>query len=220
MISGVIFDIDGVLCDSEPFICEAAMRMLRERYGITVQPSDFLPFVGAGENRYIGGVAEKYGVQIRLPDDKVRTYDIYLEIIRGRLQPLPGVLDFVAECRRRHLRLGVASAADRMKVVGNLREIGVPAGTFDAVITGSDVVRHKPDPECYLKTADRIGVPPATCLVVEDATNGIRAAKSAGAFCLGLTTSFSADVLRAAGADWTAPTLAAVPTAVFACLGE
>ncbi|MCE5199878.1 HAD hydrolase-like protein, partial [bacterium] len=59
MIRGIIFDMDGVLVDSEPFICEAAMRMFAE-HGITVKPEDFLPFVGAGEDRYVGGVAEKY----------------------------------------------------------------------------------------------------------------------------------------------------------------
>ena len=58
---GVIFDMDGVLLDSEPFICKAACMMFAER-GLAVKPEDFLPFVGAGENRYIGGVAEKYGL--------------------------------------------------------------------------------------------------------------------------------------------------------------
>ena len=96
---GVIFDMDGVLCDSEPFICEAACRMFAERHGVTVRPDDFIPFVGAGENRYLGGVAEKHGVALDLEADKARTYDIYLEIIQGRLQPLPGAPEFIADCR-------------------------------------------------------------------------------------------------------------------------
>lgn len=220
MLKGVIFDMDGVLCDSERFICEAACRMFAERYSLTVKPEDFIPFVGAGDDRYVGGVGEKYGIRCRLPEDKNRTYEIYLQLIRGRLDPLPGAVAFIGECRRRGLRLAVASSADRIKVEGNLAEIGVPAGTFDAVVTGSDVVKKKPDPEIFLTAAARLGLPAAECLVVEDAPNGIRAGRSAGARCLGLTTSFGADELRAAGADWTAPNLENVPPALLDRLGQ
>lgn len=211
-IIGVIFDMDGVLCDSEPFIREAATQFLQRRYGLDPQPEDFLPFVGAGDSRFIGGVAEKYGVRIALPEDKERTYDIYLDLIRGRLKPLAGVREFLAACRASGLKLAVASASDTRKVRGNLAEIGLPPETFDAVITGSDVTRHKPDPQCFLLAAERIGAAPSCCLVVEDAENGCRAAKAAGAFCLGITSTFSAERLRQAGADWTAPDLAHVPS--------
>ena len=218
-IEGVIFDMDGVLCDSEEFICKAAIEMFRRHYGVTPHPDDFLPFVGAGENRYIGGVAEKHGVSVKLPEDKVRTYEIYLEIIKGCLGPLPGVLDFTAACRRQGIKLAVASAADRMKVEGNLAEIGIPADHFDAVVTGSDVNRYKPDPECFLMAAEKIGIDPAKCLVVEDAINGCRAAKSANSWCLGLTTSFSGKQLAESGADWTTCHLAEVPCELKQQLG-
>ncbi|MBN1942286.1 MAG: HAD-IA family hydrolase [Phycisphaerae bacterium] len=211
----MIFDMDGVLCDSEPFIREAATRLLKERYGLSPQPEDFLPFVGAGDNRFIGGVAEKYGVRITLPDDKQRTYDIYLDLIRGRLQPFAGVREFIAACRARGLKLAIASASDQRKVNGNLAQIGLPHETFDAVVTGSDVTRHKPDPQCFLLAAERIGLPASQCLVVEDANNGCRAAKAAGALCLGITSSFPAEQLRRSGADFIAPDLAHVPEGVL-----
>ena len=105
-VAGVIFDMDGVLCDSEPFICEAACRMFAELHGVHASPRDFEPFVGAGENRYLGGVAEKHGVTLQLERDKARTYAIYLEIIRGRLQPLLGVKGFIRDCRLRGIRPG------------------------------------------------------------------------------------------------------------------
>ena len=214
--SGVIFDMDGVLCDSEPFIYEASRRMFAETYGVNPKEADFHPFVGAGEDRFIGGVAEKYGIRLDAERDKARTYAIYLEIIRGKLKPLPGVGEFVRRCRERGLKIAVASAADAVKVAGNLREIGLAPETFDAILTGSDVRRKKPDPEIFLAAAARLGLRAETCLVIEDAPNGLRAGKSAGAACLGLTTKFDAAILRAAGADWTAPDLAHAPKDIFA----
>jgi beta-phosphoglucomutase-like phosphatase (HAD superfamily) len=71
MIKGVLFDMDGVLVDSEHFICKAAIMMFRE-LGITVSPEDFQPFVGMGENRYIGGVAERHGINVDIEQVKAR----------------------------------------------------------------------------------------------------------------------------------------------------
>lgn len=218
MVKAVVFDMDGVLCDSEPFICEAACRMFAERHGVRVAPRDFEPFVGAGEDRYLGGVAERHGVALRMPEDKALTYRIYLEVIRGRLAPLPGVRDFVAGCRRRGLRLAVATSADRVKLDGNLRELGLPEALFDACVTGDDIARKKPAPDIFLLAARRLDLAGFDCLVVEDAPNGVRAAKGAGAMCLGLTSSFSAAALRAAGADWTSPHLADVDPLCLAAL--
>jgi HAD superfamily hydrolase (TIGR01509 family) len=209
---GVIFDMDGVLLDSEPFICEAAIKMFAEK-GLKVQPEDFLPFVGAGENRYIGGVAEKYNFPIDIERDKNHTYDIYLELIKGRLDPLPGVRNFIQKCRSLQIKIAVASSANLKKVRGNLSEINLSIDTFDAVITGEDVVHKKPAPDIFILAAKKIGLEPRNCLVVEDAINGVQAAHAAGARCLGLTTSFTADQL--AEADWTSPNLELAPDEVL-----
>ena len=214
-LQGVIFDMDGVLCDSEAFICQAACTTFRQMYGLEVDGEDFLPFVGAGENRYLGGVAEKYGLTIDIDAAKASTYAIYLEIIRGRLAPLPGAGEFIEACRRRGLKLAVATSADRIKLQGNLAEIGLPAATFDVCLTGSEVLRKKPHPDIFLKAAERLHLPAARCLVVEDAPNGVRAAKAGGCPCLGLTTSFAEGALRAEGADWIAHDLAGVPREIL-----
>ena len=210
MIRGVIFDMDGVLVDSERYICEAATRMFAER-GLEVSPGDFKPFVGAGENRYIGGVAEKYGFAVDIERDKARTYEIYAKIVHGELEPLAGVHAFIRGCRDRRLRLAVATSADRVKMETNLTEIGLPPATFDALVNGLDVERKKPNPEIFLAAARRLELPASQCLVVEDAPNGVAAAKAAGSRCLGLTTSFTGGQLGDAGADWLAADLSCVP---------
>ncbi len=211
---GVIFDMDGVLCDSEPFIGRAGCEMFRRRFGLNVRTADFRPFVGTGEDRFLGGVAEKYGVALQMPQDKLLTYEIYLELIRGQLAPLAGAVQFVGDCRRRGLKLAVASSADRIKVEGTLGQIGLPPERFDAIVTGSDIARKKPFPDIFELAAKRLGLEAGQCLVVEDAPSGIRAGKAAGAACLGLTTSFDEATLWKAGADWIAPDLAHVPADV------
>jgi HAD superfamily hydrolase (TIGR01509 family) len=208
MIKGILFDMDGVLVDSEPYICKAAIMMFEE-LGVKASPEDFNPFVGMGENRYIGGVAENHGVKVDIVKVKARTYEIYENIVKGQLSALPGAHSFIAECRRRGFRLALATSADTVKMRVNLREIGLPPETFDSIVTGLDVVNKKPFPDIYVRAALMIGLKPEECLVVEDAASGIKAGKAAGCKCLGITSSFDARVL--AGADWICTSLEDVP---------
>ena len=211
-LKAILFDMDGVLLDSEAYICQAGVRMFKEK-GYDVDPEDFLEFTGMGENRYLGGVAEKHGIPFELEKDKARTYEIYAEIVAGRLNPLPGVLDFIEKCRSRGLKMAVASSADPSKVEVNLEEIGIPSSTFGTVVTGLDIEHRKPAPDIFLKAAENLGVDPAECLVVEDAVSGVKAGKAAGAKVLALTTSFSAEELS--GADWIASLLTEVGDGVL-----
>jgi len=212
MIKAVLFDMDGVLVDSERQMRQAAIRMFDE-LNVTVQPDDFLPFVGAGENRYIGGVAEKYGVELDIDVAKFRAYTIYGELVHGQLEPLPGVREFIGRCRLNGIKTVVATSADYMKMEINLREIGLSADTFDATVNGLEVVHKKPSPEIFLTAAQKVGVEPCHCLVVEDAINGVQAAKAAGMYCLALTTSFNAEQLKQA--DWICRDLSDVPSRFF-----
>lgn len=197
-IRAVIFDMDGVLCDSEPLINLAAITMFRE-LGVEAAPEDFLPFVGAGEDRYLGGVAEKHGQAIDLPEAKRRTYEIYLGLVPERLQAFPGAVELVRECRNAGWKIAIASSADRIKVEANLRKIGLPPETWDAIVTGEDVAARKPAPDIFLAAATGIGLTPADCVVVEDAVHGIEAAKTAGMRCVAVAQTFAAEKLG--GAD-------------------
>jgi HAD superfamily hydrolase (TIGR01509 family) len=203
----VLFDMDGVLCDSEPMLAEAACRLFLERHGAVVQPEDFLPFVGTGEKRYLGGVAEQHGVTLRMPEDKHELYRTYLEMIPGRLQPTPGAVEFVHACRRRGLRTAVATSADRMKLDGALAAVGLPPHEFDVTVTGTDISHAKPDPEIFLTAAARLGLAPAVCLVIEDSPHGVVAARRAGCPCVALTTTFPHGVMAEERPDVILPSL-------------
>jgi beta-phosphoglucomutase len=169
-----------------------------EELGLMVHPQDFIPFVGTGENRYIGGVAEKYNLAVDIETVKERTYDIYMEIIHDVLRPLPGVHEFIEKCKDTGRKVAVASSADRLKVVGNLMEIELPLTLFNAIVVAEDVVHKKPAPDIFLLAAERLQLKPSECLVIEDAVSGVIAAKTAGSRCLALTTSFSENELNQA----------------------
>jgi HAD superfamily hydrolase (TIGR01509 family) len=207
IIKAVIFDMDGVLTDSEPLINAASVAMFKER-GVVVQPQDFLPFVGSGENRYLGGVAEKYGIALDIPAAKQRTYEIYLDLVPSRLHAFPGACDLVFLCRAEGLKTAVASSADFIKIEANLRTIDLPPATWDAVIGAEDVVQKKPAPDIFLAAAKKLGCDPEECVVVEDAVNGIQAARAAGMRCVAVAQTFPAAQL--ALADLVRPTIAHV----------
>lgn len=212
MIRGVLFDMDGVLVDSEEYICNAAIMMFNE-LGLKVVPSDFKPFTGMGENKYLGGVAEHYGLAVDIIKIKARTYEIYKNIVAGKLYPLPGAHEFISKCRSRGLKLALATSADNIKMEINLKGIGLTRETFDSILTGNDVENKKPHPEIYLKAAKSIGLKPEQCLVVEDAISGIKSGKDAGCRCLAVTTSFNKSEL--AMADWICDSLLSVPDEVL-----
>jgi beta-phosphoglucomutase len=196
-VLAVIFDMDGVLTDSEPLINAAAITMFME-LGLEAMPQDFLPFVGAGEDRYIGGVAESHRFPIDLAAAKRRTYEIYLELVPDQLEVFPGAQKLVARCRESGLKVAVASSADRVKVAANLEKIGLPIESWNAVVTGEDVVNKKPAPDIFLRASELLGIAPAQCVVVEDAINGVQSALAAGMRCVAVAQSFPPERLTAA----------------------
>jgi HAD superfamily hydrolase (TIGR01509 family) len=158
-------------------------------------------------------LAEKYNFPFDIESVKKRTYEIYDIIVRNKLKPLPGVKDFIASCRNKNLKIAVATSADEIKMKINLREIGIPAETFDVTVNGLEIERKKPYPDIYLKAAELLGVLPKDCLVVEDAPNGVKAAKTAGMKCLAVMSSFTKKELQ--DANWIAKDMTSVPEEVF-----
>lgn len=207
----VIFDMDGVLTDSEWFIAEAARLMFQETHRTAVQHGDFHEFVGMGENKFLGGVATKYGIKnFEIERDKARTYAIYVDIVKGKLNPLPGAVEFVKACGSLGLKTAVATSTDYIKMMANLEAIGLANGVFDAMVNGLDVERRKPFPDIFLEAARRIDIAPEHCWVVEDSVGGVEAAKAAGMRCLGILTTFPETAIRRAGADVIAKDLSAI----------
>ena len=205
-VRAILFDMDGVLIDSEALMARAGILALRE-FGIEAVSEDFLPFVGRGEDKYIGGVAEKHGVRYDTAM-KDRAYDYYGQMVAAEATVPADTLPTLKALHARGIKMAVCSSADRVKVRYNLRAIGASESLFGAIVTGSDVERKKPAPDIYLKGAELLGEKPEDCLVVEDAPSGIQAAHAGGIRAAGIASSFSAQELtRQASPEYLIDTL-------------
>lgn len=201
MITSILFDMDGVLIDSEEYISKAAIEFFKT-LGVNAKAEDFIPFIGAGEDRYIGGVAQKYGLSLDIEQAKLDTYAIYKELIEGKEEALPGVTRFITNAHNAGLKMAVATSADLTKMEINLDVMKLDRSWFQVLINGKDIERKKPFPDIYEKAADHLESPIGDCIVFEDATNGVEAAKRAGALCGAITTSFTSSQLLDKGADF------------------
>ena len=190
----ILFDMDGVLIESEYLMRASAIRALAD-YGVTARHEDFLEFTGMGEDRFVGGVAEKHGLVYRT-EMKELAYDYFGQKVKEEAHVPAGVKEMLEALHGMGLTLAVCSAADLRKVRYNLMAIGVEETIFSALVTGSDVARKKPFPDIYLEGARRIGTDPEDCLVIEDAISGIQAAHAAGMDAVGVPTTFSQEVLQ------------------------
>lgn len=196
----MIFDVDGVIADTEALNARASVLMFQQLYATEVQAEDFREFVGTGDERYVEGVAEKYGVTIDTTAAVERRRENFFILLEN--EPLPamdGVLDLIeAGTAADDCLLAIATSGNRNKQFPVIDGTGLDRGRLDAVITGDDVTRKKPDPQIYLVTAERLGIAPERCVVFEDAPAGVEAAKAAGMLCVAVTSSVDAGKLQAA----------------------
>lgn len=198
-IKGIIFDMDGVLVDSEPAMARASVIGMK-KFGIDANEEDFTPYLGTDDQTYFGNVARKYGGDY---SDEMREhiYDIYCSTAHENIIAFEGAADTVIKVRDAGYKTAIASSATVRKLLVNIEALGVPKDKLDVIICGSDVAKRKPDPEIFLTTAAKLGLAPRECLVIEDAISGVTAAKAAGMTCFAVTTTFSAEKLKETGAD-------------------
>jgi len=189
--------MDGVLTDSEPLTCTAAVEVFKN-LGLEVQRDDFNPFIGTGEDSYLSGPAKKYGLEFNLCEAKAQLHHEYLKLVPAGLQSFPGVTELIDLLRSSGVKIAVATSADEIKMDANLAKIGHPPETWDACAYGGMVKNNKPSPDIFLKVAELIGADPLDCAVIEDSTHGIDAANRAGCLSVAVGHTFSKERLSRA----------------------
>ena len=194
----LIFDMDGVIVDSEA-LHESAKRQALRSAGIEVDELVFAQYTGRSDRAMITDLAKVRGCS----DDEVEA--ILLETQRlyalgePQLRPITGAIDFLYWARK-HYRLAIATSAtprNRASTLANLRL----AQVFDVAIDSASVTHAKPSPEIFLKAIAGLELPAEDCWVIEDSVNGIVAARHAQCFAVGLTTSFHRSQLLSEGAN-------------------
>jgi HAD superfamily hydrolase (TIGR01509 family) len=177
----VIFDMDGVLVDSEPLGYEA-MRRVMARHGVAYTESENEQFLGVTTAESCRVLRARHGLAAGEGDLARQYLDCLLAMIRERPRPMPGVPDVLAALRDAGYRLALASSAESEVIAANVTGLDL-VRFFDAMVSGADVARGKPAPDVFLEAARRLELAPTACLVVEDSTNGLLAAKAAGMRC-------------------------------------
>jgi beta-phosphoglucomutase len=194
----LIFDMDGVLVDSEP-LHELAKREALSKAGITVPESLFAKYTGRSDKAMIYEVIAAHGLSAELGDEILSSKRQIYESLEHTLRPVPGAIDFVAWASSRY-RLALATSATSRNRQATLKLLGLES-MFEVAVDSASFSESKPSPEVFQVAVARLGLPSSACLVIEDAVSGIVAATAAGCRSAGLTTSFSEATLRAAGAD-------------------
>jgi len=189
LIKAVIFDVDGVIVDSEPLHYLSEKEMLSRR-GVDLLPSDVKEIVGRTEREGMEYFRERF----RLKDSVKQLYEekqrIYKRMLRKSVKPSRGLFELLNALEEEGMTMAIASSAPRENINIVLKALGIEH-KFRAVISGDDVERGKPFPDIYLLAAHRIGTEPMDCLVIEDAQNGVEAAKRAGMTCVAVPNEFT-----------------------------
>ena len=187
MISTVIFDLDGLLADTEQLHCRAYQLALRE-HNVHLATADY------GEHwvRRGRGIHDWVAQHCSNLDPgalRARKAAHYQELLRSSLRPMDGAAALLNRLTGA-MRIGLASSSYRDAVDGVIHGLGI-AQYFDTIVSGLDVAQVKPAPDIFLEAARRLGVAPAECAVLEDAEKGVLAAHAAGMHCLAVPNDFT-----------------------------
>jgi HAD superfamily hydrolase (TIGR01509 family) len=177
-VRALIFDMDGLLVDSEGLAAEAMDRLLDE-YRLARIPEVHTKLLGRRLVEALAIVRDGYGMDEDVEVLIARYSDLRTEALRGSVRPMPGARETIARARLAGLPIALATSGMRIHVDVSLGETGL-AGLFDSETTGDEVTRGKPAPDLFLLAADRLGIDPVDAAVLEDSPLGIEAARAAG----------------------------------------
>ncbi len=191
----VIFDMDGVIADTNP-THNVAWRKFLDRYQIVPTEDDLQNHMYGKHNSYI----LRYFLKRELAKEELLRLQfekeaLFRELYTSIVQPLPGLLPFLADLKQNGVKTAIATSAPVENLEMMAAQIPFLNEAMESMLSEQDVSQHKPHPEVYLKSAQRLGVLPSQCIVFEDSVSGVRAGLAAGMKVVGVTTSHTAGEL-------------------------
>lgn len=197
----IIFDLDGVIIDSVGHN-RRSINMVLESYGLTKEDidKDHPSFRGRPLKNLVDYYVKEFNVKIEFNDFAERANQLTLASLRqSGIKPDKALVRLLEECVRKNIPFGIGTSSTPHRAIALLRILGLEH-FFSVIVTEAETKNHKPDPEVFLTVAQKLGVPPSRCVVIEDAKSGIEAAKRGGMKVVGYGA-FMTDKERLAGAD-------------------
>lgn len=178
MIQAIVFDMDGLMVDTEP-ISRSAWERLLNLYGQTLDDATYARIIGLRIDSSARLIRDAYGLPLDIETIIQRKNSFYSEALDGGIPVMPGLFELHAAIRERGLPWGVATSSARTHAKHILSSLGL-LDACGALAGGNEVTHGKPAPDLYLLAAERLGVAPERCLALEDSEPGCRAAVAAG----------------------------------------
>lgn len=179
-----IFDMDGVIIDSEPLHIAVEIETVRH-FGGTISEKQLAKYMGMTNAEMWGKVRQECG--LTHPVEEIISYQLTRKINALReidMEPIEGIRELIHSLKHHKVKRAIASSSPMSFIQEVVQKFNI-AQEFDLIMSGEEVNKGKPAPDIYLEAAKRLGVNPVQCVVLEDSRNGVRAAKSAGMKCIG-----------------------------------
>ena len=202
----VIWDMDGVIADTAPYHFSAWQEVFRKRK-VNYTEKDFKHNFGLRNDTIIRNILGRQIAQGEIDAIAKEKEETFRKVIRQKIKPLPGAVELIKSLRKQGFKMAIASSAPMENIRLITGSLGID-NCFQSIVTGQDVTEGKPSPQGFLLAAQRLGVEPKNCIVIEDAVAGVAAAKRAGMRCLAITNNHPRESLKQA--DLIVDTLEAV----------
>lgn len=190
----VIFDMDGVICDTNPYH-SLAWKAFLDKYNIASSEVEFIAHMYGKSNSYI----LKHFFKREITGEEFDRMEfekeaLFREIYDAHVTPIAGLLAFIEDLKRNGVKTGIATSAPYLNMELILSKLPLRE-QMESLLASEDVSSHKPSPEVYLKSAQNLGVPPERCVVFEDSFSGVAAGKAAGAKVVGVLSTYKKEEL-------------------------
>lgn len=218
MIKAALFDMDGLLTDTETLGIEVAIRVCH-RHGFELNKMEQESFIGVTDEKFYQNLLERRGRSDLLPQvgKFLRDhFEEYEQLLKEGVRVFPGARELPKLLHKNGRRLALVSGSTAKQVGIILTQLGIN-DLFEVIVSADDITKSKPDPQGYLRAIQHLGIQPQECVIFEDAQTGVRAGKSTGAWVVGIVNKGGQDLTEA---DIVKANLASIDLPLIEKLGQ
>lgn len=194
-LKAVIFDMDGVITDTQHFH-DAANAEILQSYGASVTQGDLAKYAGIPNKKVFQEIFNQYHITANIDEALTKKWNLVKQRTK-QIDSVPGIISFIKNLSEKNILLAVASSC-REDFISHVLETLKITQYFSAVVSGDKLEKGKPYPDIFLFAAEKLSKKPEGCIVIEDAPAGVAAAKAAGMKCIAITTTHKLDQLKQA----------------------